>query len=143
MSFICDSTNIDNLTVGQIKNLLRLLSVEVPAEHANYHTEGTGSFMIGQKVIIRTYAAGVHFGTLNAKAGREVILGNARRLWKWHAADGVCTHGVARYGIIAEGSIVCAPVTSVWLEAIEIIPCSELAAHSIEEAEYAHPAKGD
>jgi len=102
-----------------------------------------GGYMIGQKVIVRTYSAGVHFGTLENRAGREVILSNARRLWKWHAADGVCTHGVARYGIIGKGSIICAPVTSVWLEAIEIIPCTEVAVHSIEEAEYAHQAKGD
>jgi len=130
--------------IDQIKDLLRpLQKIEALETTTTPRVTGMDGYMIGQKVIVRTYAAGVHFGTLTARTGKEVILSNARRLWKWHAADGICTHGVARYGIIAEDSLICAPVTSLWLEAIEIIPCTELAAHSIEEAEYAHPSKGD
>jgi len=141
---LIDTIKGSGYSIDQIRDLLRpLQKIEVLETTTNSRVTGMDGYMIGQKVIVRTYTAGVHFGTLNAKAGKEVILGNARRLWKWYAADGVCTHGVARYGIIGADSIICAPVTSLWLEAIEIIPCTEVAAYSIEEAEYAHHTKRD
>lgn len=37
-------------------------------------------------VIVRTYSAGVFAGTLDSKAGREVVLTKARRLWYWDGA---------------------------------------------------------
>ena len=37
-------------------------------------------------VIVRTYSAGVFAGYLESKNGREVILTNARRIWKWSGA---------------------------------------------------------
>ena len=37
-------------------------------------------------VIVRTYAAGVFAGTLEAREGRNVVLSNARRLWNWNGA---------------------------------------------------------
>lgn len=43
--------------------------------------------LIGQYVIVRTYAAGVFAGTLVKKEGNEVELQNARRLWYWSGAS--------------------------------------------------------
>ncbi len=37
-------------------------------------------------VICRTYSAGVFAGTLESRAGKEVVLVNARRLWYWAGA---------------------------------------------------------
>ena len=37
-------------------------------------------------VIVRTYSAGVFFGTLVSRDGKEVVLANARRLWSWTGA---------------------------------------------------------
>lgn len=37
-------------------------------------------------VIVRTYSAGVHVGELKSRKGKEVVLVNARRLWKWCGA---------------------------------------------------------
>ena len=39
--------------------------------------------LIGKFVIVRTYSAGVHAGTLASQAGKEVTLTNARRIWLW------------------------------------------------------------
>ena len=89
--------------------------------------------MIGTKSIIRTYSAGVWFGEVVEKAGNEVILANARRLWKWRTKQGISLSSVALYGIDTKDSRV-EPRVAVWLEAIEIIPCSEDAIKSIEEA---------
>jgi hypothetical protein len=39
-----------------------------------------------QYVIVRTYSAGVFAGYLKSRAGKEVVLNNARRLWYWDGA---------------------------------------------------------
>lgn len=92
--------------------------------------------MIGKKVIIRTYSAGNWFGTLDQKSGNEVIIINARRLWYWHAAVSISLSAVAIHGIKHDKSKIVEPLESVWLEAIEIIPCTATAIKSIEEAEH-------
>lgn len=37
-------------------------------------------------VIARTYSAGVFAGKLESRNGQEVVLLNARRLWRWYGA---------------------------------------------------------
>jgi hypothetical protein len=39
-----------------------------------------------KKVIVRTYSAGVFYGTLESHKGQEVVLSNARRIWYWDGA---------------------------------------------------------
>lgn len=84
-------------------------------------------------VLIRTYSAGVHFGELKRRDGKEVELINARRLWSWMGACSLSQ--VAVYGVnIAESRIsVKVPVMTL-TEAIEIIPMSETAAKMMMEA---------
>ena len=94
----------------------------------------SGEPFIGEYVIIRTYSAGVFAGTLEQKAGKEVILSNARRLWRWHAKEGVSLSSVAVHGINTSKSKICEPVDSIWLEAIEIIPTSKKSQEAIEGA---------
>ena len=51
----------------------------------------------GDKVLVRTQSAGVHFGELISRTGQEVHLKNARRLWSWKGAlslSEVSTKGV-------------------------------------------------
>jgi hypothetical protein len=67
--------SIDNLTIGQFKELSALLQPGAQAQ-----APADLQFGIGKKVIIRTYSAGVWFGLLTQKAGNEVILHGARRL---------------------------------------------------------------
>ena len=92
---------------------------------------GLNSFAIGQEVIIRTYSAGVWFGRLKEKEGGEVILTEARRMWRWWSKASISLSGVALYGINQEKSRIAGAVDSVWLQAIEIIPISGKAAESI------------
>ena len=84
------------------------------------------------KVIVRTYSAGVFFGDLVSRKGKEVVMRNARRLWYWSGAsslsqlsvDGVKNPGLCKFPC---------PVESIILtEAIEIIPCTPTAVASIE-----------
>lgn len=96
--------------------------------------KGINDFAIGKEVIIRTYSAGVWFGVLKQKAGNEVILTKARRMYKWWAKESISLSGVARHGIKQEDSKICGELDSVWLEAIEIIPVTGNAAESIRTA---------
>ncbi len=113
-----------------LKEIAELLSMK------NTTTEsGLNSFGIGQEVIIRTYSAGVWFGRLKEKAGKEVILTEARRMWRWWANESISLSGVALHGIKQEKSRIAGAVESVWLEAIEIIPISGKAAESIRTAQ--------
>ena len=121
--------NINDLTIGQARELASLLGASQPQQ-----TSGLNS-MVGKKCIIRTYSAGVWFGEIEQKAGNEVIVKNARRLWQWWAAKSISLSGVAVYGINPDKSKICPTVDSVWLEAIELIPCTEAAIASIEGAE--------
>ena len=93
--------------------------------------KGINDFAIGKEVIIRTYSAGVWFGVLSQKAGNEVILTKARRMYQWRAKESISLSGVARHGIKQENSKICGEVDSVWLEAIEIIPVTGNAAESL------------
>jgi len=118
--------NIDNLTIKELKQLQSLLGGN------NSESLGLNS-LVGNKVIIRTYSAGVHFGELVEKAKNEVILKNARRLWKWKTNNnGISLSEVANSGLDNNQSKVCELVSLIWLEAIEIIPCSEIAIKNIE-----------
>lgn len=96
--------------------------------------KGINDFAIGKEVIIRTYSAGVWFGVLKQKAGNEVILTKARRMYNWWAKESISLSGVARHGIKQDSSKICGELDSVWLEAIEIIPVTGIAAESIRTA---------
>lgn len=120
--------NIDNLTIGQVKEIVAMFGDNTCA------SSGLDSFAIGQHCIIRTYSAGVWCGKLEQKAGNEIILSNARRMWRWWCAESISLSGVVQYGINQEKSKIAAPVEKVWLEAIEIMPISGNPLNSIMEA---------
>ncbi len=84
-------------------------------------------------VIIRTYSAGVFAGYLESKSGQEVVVREARRIWKWAGAaslsqlskDGVSNPNGCKFP--------CEVDKIVLLQAIEIIDCTEKARLSIKE----------
>ena len=82
--------------------------------------------------IIRTYSAGVFFGHLASRQGKEGIVKNARRLWQWSGAaslsqlavEGTKNPNQCKFPM---------PVPEITLtEIIEVIPCTETAIKSIE-----------
>lgn len=120
--------NLDDLTIGQAKELASLFGASKSEQSSGLNG------MIGKKVIIRTYSAGVWFGILVQKDGKEVILENARRMYQWWCKEGISLSAVAIYGLNISKSKIIEAVPSVWLEAIEIIPCSEISIKDLEEA---------
>ena len=87
--------------------------------------------MIGKICMVRTYSAGVFLGTLKERAGKEVTLTDARRMWYWDGAASLsqlATTGTSK----PDKCRFPAPVNEVLLtEAIEIIPAPEAAIASI------------
>ena len=85
-------------------------------------------------VIVRTYSAGVHFGYLARRDGKEVDLIRSRRIHFWAGANS-CS-GLASKGLDTKKSRVADPVTITLTEAIEIIDCTPEAVASIESAKW-------
>ncbi len=117
--------DINDLTIGQAKELA--LMFEKPSGK-----RGLVHRFVGEKVIVRSVGAGVHFGTLVSKSGTDVHLKNSRRLWKWICAKGDFLSGVAKYGITDESKVGCEIDLDV-LNVCEIIRCTPEAARSIEQ----------
>ena len=130
--------NVENLTIGELKKLSGLVNALSGTAEPVPQCGLIG--MLGQTCIVRTRSAGVWFGRVDQKAGAEVILTNARRMWRWWAAEGISLSAVAVHGIKRDKSRIAGPVSAVWLEAIEIIPVSEVALESIGGADVAKAA---
>lgn len=91
-----------------------------------------GESLIGKYVVVRTYSAGVHAGTLAARDGREVELTGARRIWYWDGAASLSE--LAQRGTSnPDNCKFPAPVDRIILtEAIELIEASPAGRLSIE-----------
>jgi hypothetical protein len=91
--------------------------------------------MLGKYCMVRTKNAGVFAGTVAEREGQEVVLKNARRIWRWCGAatlSQLATNGTSK----PEKCKFPAPVDAVMLfEVIEIIPISDTAAKSIESVQ--------
>lgn len=86
-------------------------------------------------VVVRTYSAGVHFGYLARREGKEVDLIKSRRIWSWQGANTLSE--IATVGLDSKRSRVAVPVSITLTEAIEIIDCTDSGVAAIEAAEWA------
>ncbi len=90
--------NIDELTLGQLKEINNLLNIQVKNQQSHNFDSHP---MMGQRCLIRTYSAGVHIGDvvwINPSNSMDVKLRNALRLWKWEGG-GLSLSSVANNGI--------------------------------------------
>lgn len=85
-------------------------------------------------VIVRTFSAGVHFGYLARREGKEVDLIKSRRIWSWQGANTLSE--IATLGLDSKRSRVAVPVSITLTEAIEIIDCTDAGVQSIEAAQW-------
>lgn len=126
----CNSTqmekqvSIDNLTFGEIKQIVSAFGSAVTVKSAHP--------MIGEYVIARCYAAGVHAGEVVSVDGENVILKDSRRMWSWKAQDGIALSGVAQHGIQNQSCKIDSQNPSIYLTGVcELIPCTRKAKESI------------
>ena len=83
-------------------------------------------------VIVRTYSAGVFYGFLKERNGREVILVNARRMWQWFGAS---LSELAQSGTPDKSKCKFPEAVNevLLLEAIEILNLTDKAKKSLDE----------
>ena len=87
--------------------------------------------MDGQYYIVRCYKAGVFFGQIKSRQGDEIEMLNVRKIWYWSGAaaveqlamEGVKNPGACKFTMEVPSMLV--------MEAVQIIPCTELAVESI------------
>lgn len=119
--------DIDSLTFGQLKQIAALVGVASP--------KAPKATLAPRKVVVRSYGAGVFFGTLVAKRGNEVELTGCRRIWNWRGANTLSE--IALTGITAKGSRVAKPTPRhTILDVVEIIDAQPAAVDVLEAAEW-------
>lgn len=85
--------------------------------------------LIKKKVLVRSYDAGVYFGTLTKVEGEIVRLENVRNIWHWTGAS--CLLQIANDGIT--GDKVSPVVGSMVLNRVcQILPLSDKAIKNLE-----------
>ena len=116
--------NIDNLTIGEAKQIAAIFNAT--------QAQSTPSPMIGRKCVVRACNAGVHFGTVSAHDGQQVVLTDARRIHYWEKA--FTLSAVAKHGIGGDSRISCVVPEILLTDALELIPMSEKSIKSLEGA---------
>lgn len=112
--------NIADITIGEAIKIAELF-----AGSAHNATPKWNHPLLGKRVLVRTYSAGVHIGTLasvNPDNAMECHLKDALRLWKWEGG-GLSLSAVALNGIKAGRINRTNEVTLT--NAIEYIPTTE------------------
>jgi hypothetical protein len=105
-----------------------LLEKHVGAEKKEAHLE---SEHVGKICMVRTYSAGVFYGLLEKKVGKEGLIRNARRVWYWKGAASLSQLVTEGTKNPSECRFPCA-VDSVELsEIIETIPMTQKAIESL------------
>ena len=119
--------NINDMTIGEAREIAALFGNNTaPAPVAASAPRWTHP-LLGKRVLVRTYSAGVHIGTLvevNPDNAMECHLKDALRLWKWEGG-GLSLSTVAHNGI--KGGRLNRTDEVVLTNAIEYIPTTEAA----------------
>jgi hypothetical protein len=94
---------------------------------------------IGRYVIVRSSPSGCWAGTLLEMDGQTVTLSDARRLWRWWAAEGVSLSGVAAAGLhpskVRECRIAAPVPAAIVHEVCEVLLATDAAKGSITSQE--------
>ena len=83
-------------------------------------------------VMVRTYSAGVFYGKLKSRKGKEVVLTNARRVWYWSGAASLSQLATEGTKKPSECKFPCAVAEMALTEAIEILAVTPAALKSLD-----------
>lgn len=86
-------------------------------------------FYVGKKVIVRSIAAGVYFGTLEDIEESTVRLSNARNIWHWTGAS--CLSQIANDGIAGD-KVSHVVASMVIMEVCQVLLLTEVAIANLE-----------
>ncbi len=125
------SINLDDLTIGQLKQLVNMAAQMGLTSPVTTAPRATHPY-VGRYCIFRCQSAGVHAGELVSLDGDRAIVNNSRRLWYWKAKDGIALSGVAQHGLGYGCKIDVRNPQIALMGVIEVIPCSQDAEESID-----------
>ena len=116
---------------------MKISAEEITVNEVSYVPKGTqtDSFVNVDGldcVVVRTYSAGVFYGYLADREGKEVVLKKAKRIWAWFGAASLSQLAVEGVSRPSECKIPVAVETITLTEAIEIIPLTDKAFKSLE-----------
>lgn len=124
--------NIEDLTIREAREITAMFGGSNTAMPTTAVSKWQHP-MLGKRVLVRTYSAGVHIGTLasvNPDSAMECHLKDALRLWKWEGG-GLSLSAVAHNGI--KGGRLNRTDEVVLTNAIEYIPTTEEAEKTYEK----------
>ena len=118
--------DIENMTVKQVRELAAKLAPFITPNQSLIVDATAPHPYIGKYVVVRSYSAGVHVGTLysvtDSLSGKEAFLTGCRRIYSWGGA--FTLSAVADSGIESGKMAVSLPETAIE-NVIEIIPCAD------------------
>ncbi len=82
--------------------------------------------------IVRTYSAGVFAGTIVSRKGQQVVMKNARRIWRWEGAASLSQLAVEGTNKPSECKFPVEVPEVTLTQAIEVILCTSQAEASIK-----------
>jgi len=85
--------------------------------------------LLNKKVLVRSYGAGVYFGTLTDVEGDNCRLENVRNIWHWTGAN--CLSDIAQKGITGD-KVSCIVPSMVLMKVCQIFPLSDVAIVNLE-----------
>lgn len=86
--------------------------------------------ILNKKCVVRSYNAGVYYGTVTEVNGETVRMVNVRNIWYWEGAN--CLADIAANGV-GRGSQVSRAVSSMVVNhCCQIIPCEETAIQNLD-----------
>ena len=91
--------------------------------------------MIDSYVLVRTDSAGIHFGILKYQTGKEVMLNESRRIWRWKGANTL--NEISLRGCDMDWTRISEPTNEIILtEATEVLLCSEEAIANLKQSRW-------
>ena len=119
--------NLDELTLGEIKNISKLLQ--------NSHSEPSNALIdyAGKYVIVRSRNEGINAGIVKANDSTGVILNEARRIWYHKPKDKTTSwyEGVSLSGLSDDSKISAPVLEKAIIEDYSITICTDDAKKSI------------
>jgi hypothetical protein len=83
----------------------------------------------GKKVLVRSYGAGVYFGTLDDMEGDTVRMSNVRNIWHWTGAS--CLSQIVNDGITGD-KVSCVVSSMVLTKVCQVMPLTHVAINNLE-----------
>lgn len=85
--------------------------------------------ILNKKCIVRSYDAGVYYGTVVEVNGETVKVENVRNIWRWQGAN--CLADVATNGI-RNGNVSRVVSSMVLNRCCQLIPCTDKAINNLD-----------